>query len=66
MYSCTVFNIYICTSVQYLKKEEKKLEKIKKCADMSNTSRVLPPEIKKELMVGIVLINVNIALLQKT
>ena len=33
---------------------------------MSNTSRVLPPEIKKELMVGIVLINVNIALLQKT
>ena len=28
--------------------------------------RVLPPEINKELMVGIYLINVNIALLLKT
>ena len=39
---------------------------LKKCADMSYTLRILPPEINKELMVGIYLINVNIALLLKT
>ena len=33
---------------------------------MSNTLRVLPPEINKELMVEIYLINVNIALLLET